>query len=213
MRRNSRHSTHHKRHHRRSSINNKRAEQLEKLVDQHNKNNSNTHTHHNDQSNPSDVNQTTINQEQSKLSWAEKYARERAKTPATPVIQNLLQKKHAAHINSASGTDADATLRSRRAYAGVKCPECGLVGYYRINCPKCQSETPVTVDVVTDSWRPITPDHMRQAKMQQEREDDPMYQVEQANFKSESEVKTQTGLGNASWFWKKDDVIWQVRLN
>ena len=49
-------------------------------------------------------------------------------------------------------------LRSRRAQSGVRCPKCGKVGYYRVNCPTC---SPVKIDVTANDWRPVTPEDER----------------------------------------------------
>ena len=197
------------------------AVQLQDGNDQHVKSDKGSYTDKSDSSsghgkgndiNTNISNGSSSNDNNNNLSWAENYALERTKTPATPVIQNLLHKKHMERLQGKVDDDDDdvvAHIRSRRATAGVKCPSCGRVGYYRINCPSCQANTPVTIDIVNDSWRPITPDDVRQQKLEQDKLEDPVYQMEQAKFKKESEVKTKTGLGNASWFWKKDDFVWQ----
>ena len=139
------------------------------------------------------------------LSWADSYALERTKTPATPVVQNLLHLRHSMNPEE----NSSAALRSRRATAGIKCPQCGKVGYYRVNCPDCQSASPVKIDVINDSWQPTTPPHIRQQRQLKAHRESAETQIEQSTFKKVSEVKTKSGLGGSSWFWKKDEVVWQ----
>lgn len=74
--------------------------------------------------------------------WISGYVSSRVKTPSTPIMQNLLHKKSLEKMSSLSPRSQKAyamSLRSNRAQSGMKCPNCGLVGYYRVNCPKCES--------------------------------------------------------------------------
>jgi phage FluMu protein Com len=133
--------------------------------------------------------------------WARQYAYERAQTPATPVVQNLL----VARDDIASRSE----IRSRRAQSGVMCPDCGLVGYFRVNCPKCQTSNPVKINVDTNTFRPATPESLRLLAKNKKDLHDPVKQFEAFDFKKTSAVPTKTGLGGAAWFWKKKDVVWQ----
>jgi hypothetical protein len=67
----------------------------------------------------------------------------------------------------------------------------------------------VTVDVVKDEWRPVTPEHVLLERARKEYNEDPQRMVEAVEFKKAASVKTTTGLGNQSWFWRKDDTVWQ----
>ena len=101
---------------------------------------------------------------------------------------------------------AELELRARRAMVGIKCPSCGLVGYYRVNCPKC---SPVVIDVLKDEWRPPTPEGERREKERREWEGTAEARIIMTEFKADSAVKTKTGTKDQSWFWRKPDEVWQ----
>ena len=118
--------------------------------------------------------------------WIANYVNSRVTTPATPIMQNLLHARASEKIANESDPKArkamEMNLRSRRAQSGMKCPNCGLVGYYRVNCPKCAE---VKIDIMKDDWRPVTPEEERRRREREEMNNSPEKQVSWARDKSD----------------------------
>ena len=55
-----------------------------------------------------------------------------------------------------------------------------LVGYYRVNCPRCSS---VKIDVIKGDWRPTTPEGERLRRQREAEDNSPQKQLENAEFK------------------------------
>ncbi|GMH52480.1 hypothetical protein TL16_g01239 [Triparma laevis f. inornata] len=148
--------------------------------------------------------------EMKRSEWISGYVSSRVKTPSTPIMQKPPpQKSPSKKMSSLSPRSQKAyamSLRSNRAQSGMKCPNCGLVGYYRVNCPKCES---VKIDIEKDSWRPTTPDSEKKLRSREREDNSPTQQLANANFKTDSAVRTKTGVGDKAFFWRKEDVVWQ----